>query len=373
MSNAPKHLDISIVGAFDCDHERMNAFCNYYKLKPYESLEPILEDKSIELILNLTNPKSHYEISKACLCAAKHVYSEKPLAMKLEDAHELAQLADEHKVRLSCAPCSLLSDPAQSILKALKKNEIGTVRLVYANYDDGLMCPPKRHWEWKGPSGSVWPGRDEFEVGCTYEHAGYFLTWLAAFFGPARRVTAFASCQIPDKGIEVSSMAPDFSVGCIEYDNNVVARVTCGLLSPDEKAMLVMGDKGFLEVENLRNERDHIYLSRFPKQDIVSRGIYKLREKYKHICRKLPSRFFNQKYDKAFDVDDFLPAGRGKFVDFMRGPSEMVDAIKNNRPHRLSAELGIHIFEIIEVLQYPQKFDYSKKITTTFPEIEPLV
>jgi predicted dehydrogenase len=150
--------------------------------------------------------------------------------MSFSEAKELVDLAENNQLYLSSAPCSLLSETAQTIWKALKDGAVGRPRLVYANFDDGMIAPKQSPWEWRNGLGAAWPAKDEFEVGCTYEHAGYVLTWLAAYFGPALRVTSFSSCQIPEKGIEVDQMAPDFSVGCIEYQDGVVARVTCSLV-----------------------------------------------------------------------------------------------------------------------------------------------
>src|SRR5207247_8336645 len=167
--------------------------------------------------------------------ATKHVYSEKLLAMGFDDARTLVGVAESKKVFLGTAPCSVLGETAQTMWKALREGKIGRVRLVYANFDDGMIAPKLSPWMWRNESGVLWPAKDEFEVGCTFEHAGYVLSWLAAFFGPALSVTSFASIQIPDKGIPVDSMAPDFMVGCIEYADGVVARVTCGLVAPRDK------------------------------------------------------------------------------------------------------------------------------------------
>ena len=109
--------------------------------------------------------------------------------------------------------------------------------LVYANFDDGMIAPKLAPWTWVNDCGVPWPAKDEFEVGCTFIHAGYVLTWLAAFFGPAKAVSAFSSCQIADKGIAVDGMAPDFSVGCLEFENGLVARVTCGLVAPRDNRL----------------------------------------------------------------------------------------------------------------------------------------
>ena len=65
------------------------------------TVEEMLKDKSIEVILNLTIPQSHYSVSKKVLNAGKHVYSEKPLATYFEKGKELIALAKKKKLYLS--------------------------------------------------------------------------------------------------------------------------------------------------------------------------------------------------------------------------------------------------------------------------------
>ena len=238
---------LKLVGACDRNAQNLDAFLCLWPARKYASLEELLADSSVELVLNLTNPRSHFEVTRSCLEADKHVYSEKPLAMDAEQAAELVALARRKDLYLASAPCSVLSETAQTVWKALRDGVIGKVRLVYANFDDGMIAPKLSPWTWRNDSGVLWPAKDEFEVGCTYEHAGYVLTWLAAFFGPALRTTSFASCQLPDKGIPVGSMAPDFTVGCIEYGDDVVARVTCSLVAPKDKSLTIIGDDGILD------------------------------------------------------------------------------------------------------------------------------
>jgi len=244
------HLHLQFEGAWDHDAKNLDAFLRHWPVKRYSNLKDVLSDDSIQLVLNLTNPRSHFEVTQRSLEAGKHVYSEKPMAMTFAQAIELASLAEKDQLLLASAPCSVLSPTAQSLWKAVRENTIGKVRLVYANFDDGMIAPREQPWNWHSVSGVPWPAKDEFEVGCTYEHAGYVLTWLAAMFGPAKRVTSFASCQIPDKGIEVEDMASDFSVGCIEYAEGIVARLTCGLVAPKDKSLSIIGDEGELFVGN---------------------------------------------------------------------------------------------------------------------------
>ena len=233
------------------------------------SLDEILNDSSVEMVLNLTNPRSHFELTKACLLAGKHVYSEKPLAMTSVQAAELVELAKLRGLRVATAPCSMLSETCQTLWRALKDRVIGPVRVVYASFDDGMVhrMNPAR---WRSASGAHWPAKDEFETGCTYEHAAYVLSWLAAFFGPAQRVTAYASCRIRDKGISVDEMAPDFSVGCIEYDDDVVARVTFSVVAPIDKSFTIIGENGNLYTKYVRNDASPVYITRTPPNRVAT-------------------------------------------------------------------------------------------------------
>ena len=256
---------LTLAGAFDTDAARAQSFCHLYGGQRYPSFAALLADESVEMVLNLTNPRAHLETTGLCLEAGKHVYSEKPLAMTVEDAAKLVALARQKGLRLASAPCSLLSETAQTLWQALREEVIGKVRLVYANFDDGMIAPKMSPWNWTNERGVPWPAKDEFETGCTYEHAAYVLTWLAAFFGPVRRLTSFASCQIPDKGIAVGAMAPDFTSGCLEYDHGIVARVTCGLVAPHDKSLTIIGDDGVLTVRDVRHDAGPVLLTREPE------------------------------------------------------------------------------------------------------------
>jgi predicted dehydrogenase len=293
--------------------------------------------------------------------------------MDADSARTLALLAKQNGVHLACAPCSLLSNSAQTVMHALRNGAIGRVRLVYAEFDDGMIAPQMSPWNWRNSFGVNWPAKDEFEVGCTFEHAGYVLTWLGAFFGPAQGVTAFASCQIPNKGISVDVMAPDFTVGCIEYKDGVVARVTCSLVAPKDKSITIIGDKGILSVADVRNDLCPVYLQPTPAQGWragVARRINRLRkllrvpgaEKEWHIRQRLP--LITSRNGKLFDPH--------KPVDFCRGPAELAASIRENRPCRLSAEFAVHIVELVEALQHPQRFGNHRQITTNFAPIRPV-
>jgi predicted dehydrogenase len=204
------------------------------------------------------------------------------------------------------------------------------------------------------------------------------LTWLAAFFGPALTVTSFASCQIPDKGIPVETMAPDFTVGCIQYADGVVARVTCGLVAPRDKSITVIGDDGILTVNDVRNDSGPVLVQRIPSTGLLlhtERCLNSVRTWLDSVLPVVPwsgnEWRFQRKYPFARKPSAAI-AGATKRVDFFRGPAELSAAVRENRPCRLSADLGCHILELVEALQFPGESGGPRKIQSTFDPIEPL-
>lgn len=350
------HPQLRIVGVMDRISERAYKLAAYYAIpRVYSSLTELLDDKEVDIVLNLTNPSSHYSVSQACLAAGKHVYSEKPLAMQMWQAEELVKLAQQQDLYLSSAPCSLLSETAQTIWKALRENQIGTVRLVYAEMDDGLvrLMPYKR---WVNESGTPWPYKDEFEVGCTLEHAGYYVTWLTAFFGPAQSVTAFSSCLIPDKqtDIPLDVKAPDFSVACIKFASGVVARLTCSIVAPHDHSLRIIGDTGILGIHDSWYYGAPVY---------IRRSMNIRRKRLEGVCKQ------NYRLVKPAPYLGYKGAQR---MDFCRGVADMAAAMVEKRPCRLSPEFCLHNNEIVLAIQNSLDTGSAYKLTTTFEPIKPM-
>ncbi len=89
------------------------------------NVDEMLEDGNVELIFNLTNPQSHYAINRQALLAGKHVYSEKPLALSLEETQELASISNKTGYYLGCAPDTFLGAGAQACKRAILDGAIG--------------------------------------------------------------------------------------------------------------------------------------------------------------------------------------------------------------------------------------------------------
>ncbi len=356
LATLPLHPELKLTGVMDRDQERARLLSSVHKVPRYESLQQLLDDPKVEMVLNLTNPRDHYEISKAALEAGKHVYSEKPFGMNMQEATELVELAESKGLQAASAPCSLLGETAQTLWKALREEVVGKVRVVYAEMDDGMvhLMP---YDKWVSDSGIPWPAKDEFEIGCTLEHAGYYLTWLAAWFGPAKTVTSFASVQVPDKmpGVELNLESPDFSVACIQFESGVVARLTCSILAPHDHELKIVGDKGVLYTD----DSWHYY------SPVYSRKMMKIRRKT--FLNPIKTRH------KLLKADTGKVPGKGsQQMDFARGVAEVAAAVRENRPSRLSPRFSLHTNEMALAIHYAREQGATYHMTTTFDPVEPM-
>src|SRR5262245_44345306 len=124
MTTLANHAGLRLVGAYDRSAEQLQRFSRYYRVRPYASLGKVLADPDVAIIVNLTDPESHYAVSRAALEAGKHVYSEKPLAMTFEEAESLVKLAAGLGITIAGAPANALSAAHAAVADALAANAI---------------------------------------------------------------------------------------------------------------------------------------------------------------------------------------------------------------------------------------------------------
>lgn len=357
----PLHPELELVGVCDRDPARAAKMGELTKARVYADHEQACADASVDMVLNLTNPANHVAVTRAALEAGKHVFTEKPVALDQAEAAGLVALAAERGVMLSSAPCTLLADTAQTLWKAVREDEVGRIRLVYAEMEDGPVhqMPLTR---WVNEAGVPWPYVDEFETGCTVEHAGYVLSWLCAMFGPAASVTAFAAelvtaeekmANLPEDAATVNAV-DDFSVACIRFASGPVARLTCGIFASHDHRLRLFGDRGVLEVDDPRSDRSPVRRRRY----------HQIRRKrfLSPLARKLP--LIGVKQEKV--------AYRGsQSRDFCRGIAEMAAAHRAGRRPRLGADFALHVNELTMATQNARTTGMPHALATTFEAVEP--
>lgn len=342
---------LEILGVFDVDGGRASRLAAATDTHQFDSLSAAIQDPRTDIIVNLTNPKAHYEVIRESLTANKHVYTEKPLTLEFQKSKELANLAIEKQLRLASAPCTLLSRTAQTLWYHVQNGTIGQPLLVLAELNDGYMRK-QRFTRWMNRIGVPWPFRDEFRVGCTLEHSAYYLSWLAAIFGPAMRLTAFSSelDKSKNEAFGIRTSTPDISIGCIKYANGVVARMTTSAIAPHDRSLKIIGEDGVLSVKDAWDGTARVWLHR---RININRAT-----------------FLSPGRPLAFAIQRPKPTQRGPLkIEFGAGVNELSESIKQTRDCRLNVSFSLHINELALALN---RGEGNYQLQTTFDPIPPL-
>ena len=145
----------------------------------YTDMYEAFNDPEVEVILNLTRPYEHYEVTKQALLHGKHVYSEKPLAVDMEEAAELVAIAEEKGLRLGGAPDTFMGAGVQTARKLIDDGYIGDIV--------GATCAMVCHGH------ETWHPDPEFYYkrggGPMLDMGPYYITALVQLLGEAKAVT----------------------------------------------------------------------------------------------------------------------------------------------------------------------------------------
>ncbi|MFW2542734.1 Gfo/Idh/MocA family protein [Primorskyibacter sp. 2E107] len=345
--------DIRVAGVFDIDAARLDQFCRFWAVPSQPSFEALMAAAPGALVLNLTNPDAHFSTTRACLDAGHPVYSEKPLAMRLDDAKSLHALALAKGLILASAPCSVLGEAAQTLGHALRNGIAGTPRAIYAELDDGFI-PQAAYTRWTSESGAPWPYDDEFRVGCTLEHAGYYLGWLIGWFGSVRTVVAASAEVVPEKA-GTGPFAPDLSVAALFFENGPVTRLTCSIVAKHNHAIRITGDKGVLGCDAAWDNAAKV---RFARRMTVR--------------RRLMESPFPRRIRLSGPTHPKVKRWGAAAMNFMLGPAEVLEALRDGRESRLGGDFALHMTEVTLAIQNAGEHSGAQAMTTRCAPMEPM-
>lgn len=400
MDTWGRHEKLNIVGVSDLNKVRLQQVAEYYGLKAFPDNESLLKEK-IDIVVNLTSICSHFEVSKAALLSGKHVYSEKPLTDNLENAKELFRIASENGVRLSSAPSNALSSLCQTMWKIVRDGVIGDVKLIYAEFDTSPLYLKNKNLDSKDDfpflsesynvtaSGAPFPWQEEFEMGCTFEHVGYQLTWMCAMFGPVKSVTGFSKQIMPEKTDMLLDPpdTPDFSIGVLNFHSGVVGRVTCSISGVNDTSMKIVGNRGMVHSHTYGDYEGAVYLEPFSKTSIKWRYIRGLDTSYFANLflgvggRKVPLVETRSKIALRNERKASSPIGLKGLLRSLRrrllgeqdkciGIVELADALKDNRVQFPPHDFSLHITELTLAIQNSGANGAAKMMETSFVPVD---
>jgi predicted dehydrogenase len=156
-----------------------------------QSVDALLANPEVDLVINLTIPDAHGPVTRSALEAGKHVYSEKPLVLSVDEGLALKALAEAGGLRVGCAPDTFLGGSHQQARAMLDAGDIGAVTAGTAH----VMNHGMEHWH-PNPDFFFLPGG-----GPMLDLGPYYVANLINLLGPVRRVAALATSATPTRTI----------------------------------------------------------------------------------------------------------------------------------------------------------------------------
>jgi predicted dehydrogenase len=329
--NAKVFHAIEAVACADLDLERAKARALEFAIPRACSVQELLADESIEIVLNLTVPKAHVEIDLAALEAGKSVYSEKPLALELDQAAQVLALAKKKKLRVGCAPDTFLGGGLQTCRKLIDDGWIGRPVAGTAF----MTCHGHESWH---PSPEFYYERGG---GPMLDMGPYYLTALVNLLGPVRRVTGSAQATFPERlitsqpkhGRRVKVETPTHFAGVMDFAAGAVVTIiqSFDIWAAQLPRIEIYGTEGSLSVPDPNTFGGPVRLCRAGSSDWLD----------------VPLSHY------------YADNSRGL------GLADLALALRSGRPHRASGELAAHVLEVMLAFEQASNTNRHLEIKTT--------
>ena len=284
---------------------------------PATTVERLLADPSIEIVVNLTVPLAHVEVGLRVIAAGKHVHSEKPLGIDTVEARRLLDAAAAKGLRVGSAPDTFLGGAHQTCRRLLDDGAIGQPLAGTAFF----MCPGHERWH---PSPGFFYLRGG---GPVLDMAPYYVTDLVNLLGPVARVAGITSRARATRTITSQPLAGE----TIPVEVATHAAATLAFASGPVVTMVMSFD-----VPRHRHRPIELY---------GSEGSMAVPD----------PNWFGGQIEIGTAAGDWRAAitehayANGNFR--IIGVADMAHAIRKNRPHRASGALAFHVLEVMEAVQ----------------------
>ena len=212
---------MQIVAVADLIPERAQAQAAKYNIPRACSVEELLADPEIEIVINLTIPNAHASVALAAVEAGKSVYNEKPLTIQREEALKLLELAAQKGVRVGGAPDTFLGGGMQTCRKLIDDGWIGEPVAATAF----MLCHGHESWH---PAPEFYYQKGG---GPMFDMGPYYLTAMVSLLGPVKRVTGSTRITFPERtitsqpkfGTKVEVEVPTHIAGVLDFASGAIA------------------------------------------------------------------------------------------------------------------------------------------------------
>ncbi len=327
--------------------------------KIYPTMYDAFQDPEIEVVLNLTRPYEHYEVTKQALLHGKHVFSEKPLAVDMEEANELVALAREKGLLMGGAPDTFMGAGIQTARKLIDSGFIGEV--IGANC--AMVCHGHETWH---PDPEFYYQRGG---GPMMDMGPYYVTALVQLLGEAKGVMGMTKRSFekriitsePHWGEEVKVEVDTYLTGNILFSSGAIAQIFTTFdvhYAPTAQARFeVYGTKGTLAVPDPNTFGGPVLLLR-PEDSAAATTDPGL------MSHKVPS--FYQGYQEIPLMFDYCENSRAL------GLSDLCKALRTGRGFRANAQQQHHVLEILTSFSKSSEKGEYIPLTTRYTRTAPM-
>jgi predicted dehydrogenase len=341
VRNAKLFHDIEIIACSDIVPAAAERLAQKYSLREM-NVGGLLAADDVEIILNLTLPAAHAEVSRAAIAAGKHVYSEKPLATSLQEAVALIEEAEAKNLRVGCAPDTILGAGLQTAKALIDEGRVGQILTGLA----AVMTKGMEHWH---PNPAIFYQKG---AGPVLDLGPYYISALTALLGSVRQVRAVGQISPLERryGAEVPEKGETFSVGTFTTLNSILT-----FSSGANVSFLASWD---VWRHGVRPIELHGTLAsiRVPDPDTFG-GEVELSASNEllniHDARSVAlvgrqvDWLIHQTGEKTFGRINY-PTGNPVIANFRSlGLAEMASAIVEGRPHRCSGRFALHALAVM--------------------------
>lgn len=304
-------LDVAAIA--DIDVPRAQARAAEYNIPKACTVDELLADPEIKIVVNLTVPQAHADVSMKILQAGKSVYEEKPFALSRAEGQPVVDLAKEKGLLVGCAPDTFMGGGIQTARKIID--------------DGGIGVPVSAVAFMAGHGPESWHPNPEFYYkrggGPMFDMGPYYLTALINLLGPVERVTGSARISFPERiatskeknGLKITVDVPTHVVGVMDFASGAIGNIITSFDTWSHHLPLIeiFGSEGSMLVPDPNNFGGTVKVRRWDEKD----------------WQDVP----------LTHSDD---VGRGI------GVADMAYALQSGRPHRASGDLAFHVLDLME-------------------------
>ncbi len=317
IENLSKRFDsVKLVACADLDLERAKQAAAAAPGVKAMSVEALLADPGIDIVVNLTIPAAHHSVALRVIEAGKSVYNEKPLTLSREEGAELLDRAQANGVRVGCAPDTFLGAGIQTCLKMIEEGVIGRpigAQAFFLSHGPESWHPSPAFFYQRG-------GGPVFDMG------PYYLTALVALLGPIRRVAGVSRMSFPARtaghesirGQTISVEVPTHVHGTLEFESGIPATFAASFDVWGSKTprIEIFGSEGSISVPDPNTFGGPVRLY----------------------------RAHGKEWEEVALINGHSENARGL------GVADMASAITGGRDHRASGALAFHVLDTMHAI-----------------------